>query len=137
MSKLIKSLKPYRKSLYKKLSQSDKQTIYQGVTNLMGSAIDFDARKITGSGGGILALVTRLFAVYVARPIFVRIATDLAVDVGLIDFERLGLPTGNEEVDSSKLMEEWESSEDISEETFKDLDEDSNITHNTQINPNS
>ena len=137
MSKLIKSLKPYRKSLYKKLSQSDKQTIYQGVTNLMGSAIDFDAHKITGSGGGILALVTRLFAVYVARPIFVRIATDLAVDVGLIDFERLGLPTGNEEVDSSKLMEEWESSEDISEETFKDLDEDSNITHNTQINPNS
>jgi hypothetical protein len=137
MSKLIKSLKPYRKSLYKKLSQSDKQTIYQGVTNLMGSAIDFDARKITGSGGGILALVTRLFAVYVARPIFVRIATDLAVDVGLIDFERLGLPTGNEEVNSSKLMEEWESSEDISEETFKDLDEDSNITHNTQTNPNS
>ena len=137
MSKLIKSLKPYRKSLYKKLSQSDKQTIYQGVTNLMGSAIDFDARKITGSGGGILALVTRLFAVYVARPIFVRIATDLAVDVGLIDFERLGLPPNDDEVNSSTSMSDWEADEDISEDTFKDLDEDSNIKHNTQTSSNS
>lgn len=137
MSKLIKSLKPYRKSLYKKLSQSDKQTIYQGVTNLMGSAIDFDARKITGSGGGILALVARLFAVYVARPIFVRIATDLAVDVGLIDFGRLGLPSNDDETNSSTSMSDWEADEDISEDTFKDLDEDSNIKHNTQTSSNS
>ena len=96
-----KSFLKYKPEFYSKLSNEERQSIYQAAAILCNGFLNFDSNhwgisaSFMGSGagiskgGGALALGGRLALLAVAYPILVRIATDLAIESGLINLRVL------------------------------------------------
>jgi hypothetical protein len=130
-----KSFLKYKPEFYSKLSNDERQSIYQAAAILCNGFLNFDSNhwgissSFMGSGagiskgGGVLALGGRLALLAVAYPILVRIATDLAIESGLInlgvlkpsdasniDWEACFDQTGRPSPD--KIRKLWENSED-------------------------
>lgn len=96
-----KSFLKYKPEFYSKLSNDERQSIYQAAAILCNGFLNFDSNhwgissSFMGSGagiskgGGALALGGRLALLAVTYPILVRIATDLAIESGLINLSVL------------------------------------------------
>ena len=90
-------LQKYRPSFYRKLSEKEKEVIYNGVMTLANGFLSFQPLMAAGSGGGAISLTGRLLALHASYPYFLRIATDIAMKLKLINIERMGDPNDNEE----------------------------------------
>lgn len=76
--------KVYTKEFYKKLSAKEKELIYQGAMQLASGCLAFET-PISGAP----MMSSRLGIIQGMLPWFVRIATDAAEDVGIIDLTRM------------------------------------------------
>lgn len=90
-------LQKYRPSFYRKLSEKEKEVIYNGVMTLANGFLSFQPLMAAGSGGGAISLTGRLLALHASYPYFLRIATDIAMKLKLINLEKMGDPNDNEE----------------------------------------
>ena len=96
-----KIFRKYKYEFYSKLSGEERQAIYNGAMTLANGFLNFDAKSwyiessfagcgaALGQGGGAIALSGRLFLLYNTYGILLRLATDIAIDSGLIKPERL------------------------------------------------
>lgn len=96
-----KSFLKYKPEFYSRLSNEEKQSVYQAAAILCNGFLNFDSNhwgvssSFMGSGagiskgGGVLALSGRLALLALAYPVLVRIATDLAIESGLITLDVL------------------------------------------------
>lgn len=90
-------LQKYRPSFYRKLSEKEKEVIYNGVMTLSNGFLSFQPLMAAGSGGGAISLTGRLLALHASYPYLLRIATDVAMKLKLINLEKMGDPNDNEE----------------------------------------
>lgn len=163
MSEIVsKTFRKYKYEFYSKLSGEERQAIYNGAMTLANGFLNFDAKSwyiessfagcgaALGQGGGAIALSGRLFLLSKTYGILLRIATDIAIDTGLIKPERLRPKDVLDEVwkacfdedgtpDLDKIKKLWEASgEDeqisLNDETETDPNKeeiDSTVTENT------
>ena len=80
----METAKIYSSKFYQELSIKEKELIYQGAMQMAAGCLTFDAII-----GGAPAMVTRLSIIQGLTPWFVRIATDAAKSVGLINLSKM------------------------------------------------
>ena len=80
----METTKIYSTKFYQELSIKEKELIYQGAMQMASGCLAFDALY-----GGAPAMVTRLGIIQGLTPWFVRIATDAAKSVGLINLSKM------------------------------------------------
>ena len=105
----METTKIYSPKFYKELSIKEKELIYQGAMQMASGCLTFDAII-----GGAPAMITRLGIIQGLAPWFVRIATDTAKAVGLIDLSKMSkeaLVETDEEVKADEPEAETTSTE--------------------------
>lgn len=148
-----KSIFRYRQEFYEQLSDDERRAIYQGATTLANGFLCFDSAhwyigaSIMGSGaayggaGGALALTGRLLLLHAAYPWLIRIATDMAIESGLIALRNLrpdnatdaqwqGCFDKTNRIIASEVRKLWE---DPNEEMSELSDENENWGEDTDI----
>lgn len=99
-------MKKYKSSFYTKLPQATREAIYQGAMTLGAGFLSYDSTMVAGTGGGPIYLLGRILSLQTAHPWLVRIATDMAVCSGLIDFNHLGdAPDGSWEEEGDLTLD--------------------------------